>query len=569
MSANTTAEINNQTTSLLDHIGTILDLSKENGIDDDFFDRAKPNLEFVANRLDVSIIQAALFAKIVDISIVNPFHGENELFNTLKCTKSKYLKYMNEIDELTRWHYVIKTMNDQSFPRYRIPRDVLLALRKGDTIRPVNYKNISIEKFFLRTDFIFESCCKDELTAEETADEINSLIQNNTHLDFVQKILSQKINENEQLLLIFFFSQCIDDDGEVSINYLEKLFPNDSSIINQVKNQDNILQKLEFIENDNDNGFAIKEKYKLTEKAKEKFLSGIRNKAALNKKGFIFSKDIKEKQMYYNSREDEQIRKLENLLLPVNLENVTERLLHSGLRIGFTCLFSGPPGTGKTETVYQIAHKTGRDLMVVDISEIRSMWVGESEKHIKAIFTRYREHVKISKNIPILFFNEADAIINSRMEFTEESSAVEKMENTLQNIILQELENLDGIIIATTNMTQNMDKAFERRFLYKIEFKKPEKQIRKMLWKSMISELNEEEAHELASRFDFSGGQIENIARKRTIDLVLYNFEHDLFKLISYCEEETMNQATKQQRELMNLLQWLSYLIFLRWAQKN
>jgi len=95
MSNNITAGIDNQTPSLLDHIGTILDLSKENGIDDDFFKKAKPNLEFVANKLHINIVQAALFAKIVDISIVNPFHGESELFNTLKCSKSKYLKYMN------------------------------------------------------------------------------------------------------------------------------------------------------------------------------------------------------------------------------------------------------------------------------------------------------------------------------------------------------------------------------------------------------------------------------------------------------------------------------------------
>jgi SpoVK/Ycf46/Vps4 family AAA+-type ATPase len=291
----------------------------------------------------------------------------------------------------------------------------------------------------------------------------------------------------------------------------------------------------------------------------------------MNKKDFLFSKNIKEKQMYYNSGEGEQIKKLENLLLHDNLENVRKRLVQSGLRTGFTCLFSGPPGTGKTETVYQIARKTGRDLMVVDISQIRSMWVGESEKNIKAIFTRYRDHVKISENIPILFFNEADSIINSRMEFSDESRprAVEKMENTIQNIILQELETLDGIIIAATNMTQNMDKAFERRFLYKIEFKKPEKQVRKMLWKSMLPQLNEEEADVLASRFDFTGGQIENIARKKTIDYVLYNLEHDLSKLVSYCEEETLNQAAKQQKELMDFLLWLSYLVFLRWVKRK
>ena len=100
-----------------------------------------------------------------------------------------------------------------------------------------------------------------------------------------------------------------------------------------------------------------------------------------------------------------------------------------------------------------------------DVPQIKSKWVGDSEKNIKALFDRYREVVKRSKLAPILLFNEADAIIGKRQEGAER--AVEKMENSIQNIILQEIENLDGIMIATTNLQQNMDTAFERRFLYK------------------------------------------------------------------------------------------------------
>lgn len=112
------------------------------------------------------------------------------------------------------------------------------------------------------------------------------------------------------------------------------------------------------------------------------------------------------------------------------------------------------------------------------------MWVGESEKNIKAIFDRYREHVKNSKVAPILLFNEADAVIGKRREGAEK--AVDKMENSIQNIILQEMETLDGIMIATTNLEQNMDKAFERRFLYKIKFNKPSVEARMNIWRSMI-----------------------------------------------------------------------------------
>lgn len=91
------------------------------------------------------------------------------------------------------------------------------------------------------------------------------------------------------------------------------------------------------------------------------------------------------------------------------------------------------------------------------------MWVGESEKNIKGIFDDYKQKVKQSVKAPILLFNEADAIIGKRQVGAER--AVEKMENSIQNIILQEIEQLDGILIATTNLAENMDKAFERRFL--------------------------------------------------------------------------------------------------------
>lgn len=91
--------------------------------------------------------------------------------------------------------------------------------------------------------------------------------------------------------------------------------------------------------------------------------------------------------------------------------------------------------------------------------------------------------------------------------------AVEKMENSIQNIILQEIEQLDGILIATTNLAENMDKAFERRFLYKIQFEKPDLNCRTQIWQAMIPPLNDADASYLAGKYDFSGGEIENIAR--------------------------------------------------------
>jgi SpoVK/Ycf46/Vps4 family AAA+-type ATPase len=262
------------------------------------------------------------------------------------------------------------------------------------------------------------------------------------------------------------------------------------------------------------------------------------------------AKDIREasslieKKLFYNEKEKKQIEQLSSLLQTSNFEEVQKRLAEKGMRTGFACLFSGPPGTGKTETVYQIARVTGRDIMLVDIAQIKSKWVGESEKNIKAVFDQYREYGKTSDITPILLFNEADAIIGKRMEFARNSRAVDKMENTIQNIILQEIENFNGILIATTNLTENMDRAFERRFLYKIEFLKPSKEVRKSIWRSIIPDLPEQEVTGLSSLYDFSGGQIENIARKRAVEFILSGSNPSFETMKLYCHEEILDKNT-------------------------
>jgi SpoVK/Ycf46/Vps4 family AAA+-type ATPase len=240
-----------------------------------------------------------------------------------------------------------------------------------------------------------------------------------------------------------------------------------------------------------------------------------------------------------------QVEELGSFLQPENYQKIQERMKEKGFRNGFACLFYGGPGTGKTETVYQLARQTGRSIMVVDVPRIKSKWVGESEKNIKALFDRYREQVKRAKVTPILLFNEADAIIGIRKNGA--SSAVDKMENSIQNIILQEMETLDGIMIATTNLQQNLDKAFERRFLYKIKFDKPTVEARAHIWHSMIPELSEMDVHTLASKYDFSGGQIENIARHYAIDAILHGKSEDVLPmLIRHCDNERLDEKSSR-----------------------
>ena len=150
---------------------------------------------------------------------------------------------------------------------------------------------------------------------------------------------------------------------------------------------------------------------------------------------------------------------------------------------------------------------------------------------------------KNSDVTPILFFNEADAIFNKRTNIGGLNPTVEKMENSTQNIILQEMDNLDGILIATTNLTCNLDSAFDRRFLFKVQFKNPETEVKAKIWRTMLKRISESDALTLAKRYDFSGGQIENIARKQSIDYVLYGKETTLEDLDRYCKAELLDKG--------------------------
>jgi SpoVK/Ycf46/Vps4 family AAA+-type ATPase len=296
-------------------------------------------------------------------------------------------------------------------------------------------------------------------------------------------------------------------------------------------------------------GMASTEQYMLTFRAKNELLSDYKPSHRKCKRmrqhmsnRFLKNHDtIKEKALFFNTSEQQQIDRLASLLSVDNFPNIQKRLEEQGMRKGFACLFYGGPGTGKTETVLQLARKTGRNIMQVDMSQMRDKYVGESEKNVKQIFTRYRQLCRESDLTPILLLNEADALLGVRLSKVEHS--VDQMANTMQNILLQEMENLDGILIATTNLTQNLDSAFDRRFLYKVEFLKPTAEESRHIWKAMLPEISEDDALMLAKQYAFSGGHIENIARKQIVNSILFPEEgRDLDKIRQACDSEYLNK---------------------------
>lgn len=251
----------------------------------------------------------------------------------------------------------------------------------------------------------------------------------------------------------------------------------------------------------------------------------------------ILCKDIKEKTLFYNEENQKDISRLESIIKEENYFALRKRLSDKNLAKGLTVILYGPPGTGKTETVMQLARQTGRDIYHLNIEQVKSCWVGESEKNIKSIFKAY--YASKSKLKPILLFNEADAILSKRTSVEGRNSAVTKMENSMQNILLEELEKFDGIFIATTNILFNLDSAFDRRFLYKLELQNPTYEVKKKIWKNKIPSLDDSIVEKVSRDFDFSGGQIDNVYRKIEVDSILYGTENiTMDDVVDFCNKE-------------------------------
>ncbi|MFQ5328462.1 MAG: ATP-binding protein [Thermodesulfobacteriota bacterium] len=198
----------------------------------------------------------------------------------------------------------------------------------------------------------------------------------------------------------------------------------------------------------------------------------------------------------------------------VNGSNLTRPSSGRKGRHSVTMLYHGAPGTGKTLTAHAVAHALKSRLLTFDCSRILSCWVGESEKSTRRIFDRYRELSKGMKIPPVLLLNEADQFLHRRINATR---SVENMHNQMQNIFLEQLEQFEGLLIATTNLVENLDPAFSRRFDYKICFRRPGPGERLKLWQIHMPRkvpMDEDvDIDFLAEYYDLSGGQIAVVIR--------------------------------------------------------
>ncbi|GAA4160164.1 hypothetical protein GCM10022217_23820 [Chryseobacterium ginsenosidimutans] len=173
---------------------------------------------------------------------------------------------------------------------------------------------------------------------------------------------------------------------------------------------------------------------------------------------------------------------------------------------GYRALFYGPSGTGKTLTATLLGKEFQREVYRIDLSQVVSKYIGETEKNLEKIFTQAE-----NKNW-ILIFDEADALFGKR---TQTKSSNDRYANQEVSYLLQRVENFNGLIILTTNFKNNIDDAFLRRFNCLVSYNKPDADDRFLLWQKMIPANitleNPDILHTIATNYDLTGAQIVSV----------------------------------------------------------
>ena len=510
-------------------------------------------IAYLQERLNLSRIQVLILTSVIYYSAKHSGRKCNmdDLANLLHMHPLRVLQLRDEFCVLDELGYIVNYQNKDGWSLSMV----------GEALESLAM-DIPFDPQILKLESNFDFLCKANRFIKEghrydedgtIAKNINRLMKQNQHLAVVQNLQNIKDEPDMWFMLLMMTTLAIEEDSYVNARDLAQMLSERTVriILKQIMDNKHPFAKQGYIELRNQSGQVQQGEWVLSQEGwlamlgnQEEVESIIPTEEDENINMLTSYKQLAQRPLYFSDKTEEQVQTLTNLLHEEQLAKVRQALKTHNMPLGFCCLFYGAPGTGKTELVQQLAIATQRDLFQVNIATLRDKYVGESEKQLKRIFDKYRSLVRTQEHAPILFFNEADAIFGNRMENTQRS--VDKMENALQNIILQEMEVLDGIMICTTNLTSCLDKAFDRRFIYKVEFEKPTNQARKLIWQSMLSSLNDEQATELANRFDFSGGQIQNISRKQVINAIFSGkdeLDYDQIKLD--CQNESISRNSR------------------------
>jgi hypothetical protein len=413
----------------------------------------------MADKLKMSIDRAAIFATVhcmssIDIRLsertitafLKPFFQENS-----KLIRTQ-LREMQRIGLLERERY-------EGMHIFSIESAISEAIDNGDldTIRNVGPIGLDAVLEYFRKKLLDH----DHLGKSEVNQFIDDIVENNAQLNLIKYCNKKHFTDTvlDAYVCIAVCVKSVFDNDAFNFSYLDNYINMGKNYIQYMRKEilaDTWAPIAEgLIENAGGAMVDFNPELKLTPKGFDYFLKELDPdmlkflRARIGKVNvpMIQAKDIQKVDLFFNPEFSKRIDRVSSILMPQKFAEFQAGFPTHAKMKGLTMLFHGGPGSGKSEMVLQICRKTKRPLMKIDVTDFQSKWVGESERKLKQIFTDYKTACERLEVAPILFLNECDQVIGKRVGIR---NSVDQMSNALQNILLEQMEQFDGIMIGTT-----------------------------------------------------------------------------------------------------------------------
>lgn len=353
--------INAKPKSVLEAFENIVELAEDSNLSDEFFETAKLQIAYAGRRLRLSPMQTVMLALFVDRSEDSRIYI-SEIAKYTGCRTTRFLRLSKEIDNLEDKHYLKASRSSQHLS-YRVPSDVLKALKENQPYTFTQQTVNDLRSFFDMFAELAEQKDNDELTYDKLESLTRGGLDDIKDSLFAKHLKNFNLSDNDTILFIFMAHLFVENnDDNIGFHDIDDLYDNNKIpgyVRNELRCRESALFDRKLIENVNEEGMARSDAFKLTDYAKSEVLGELNLHLRRNPRKHLLRHDsFAEKKLIYNQKERDQIAELSSILSRERFDGVQQRLEKAGMRKGFCCLFYGAPGTGKTETVYQLARLT-------------------------------------------------------------------------------------------------------------------------------------------------------------------------------------------------------------------